>query len=97
MNVVKERRPKTDNAKLGVSGGMPFSVTSPIEIFHVRSTDISVSPNKSVNCYTESPLWPVLSSRCILNMKRLLIQKNDPLKISIKKRTEFHKKDTGTK
>jgi len=46
-------RPEKSNTKLGVSGGMLPSFSSPAETFHVCSTDISVKLNKSMGCWTQ--------------------------------------------
>ena len=52
MSDMKERGGR-GNANLGVSGAIPPSFTSPPETFHVRSVDISITPNKSMRCYTQ--------------------------------------------
>ena len=49
MSDVKER----GYANLGVPGGMHPSFTSPAKTFHVRSVDISVTPNNSMSYYTQ--------------------------------------------
>jgi len=49
MSDVKERD-RMRNANLGVSGAMPPSLTSPEEIPHVLSMDIS---DKSMSYYTQ--------------------------------------------
>jgi len=49
---------RRDNANLGVSGGRHApNFTSPAETFHVRYMDISVTPNKSISCYTQYFLY----------------------------------------
>jgi len=44
---------RRSNSNLGVPVGMHPSFTSPAETFRIRYVDISVTPNKSMNYYTQ--------------------------------------------